>query len=81
MVGPRLSLQRIVASVDAMKTVKPDEPLKVEEVYNEVLADSFSKLGQDTTVVNRMLRLTNSSEDQSAFLKEGTSKEHSRHNI
>lgn len=32
----------------------------MEEVLNEVLADSFSKLVQDTTVVNRMLRLTNS---------------------
>ncbi len=32
----------------------------VEEVLNEVLADSFSKLEQDTTVVNRTLRLTNS---------------------
>ncbi len=32
----------------------------VEEVLNEVLADSFSKLVQDTTVVNRTLRLTNS---------------------
>lgn len=31
----------------------------LEKVVNEVLADSFSKLGQDTTVVNRMLRLTN----------------------
>lgn len=29
----------------------------VEDVVNEVLADSFSKLSQDTTVVNRMLRL------------------------
>lgn len=32
----------------------------IEEVINEVMADSFSKLVQDTTVVNRMLRLTNS---------------------
>lgn len=32
----------------------------LEEILNELLADSFSKLGQDTTVVNRMLRLTNS---------------------
>ncbi len=31
----------------------------LEKVVNEVLTDSFSKLGQDTTVVNRMLRLTN----------------------
>jgi uncharacterized lipoprotein YajG len=31
----------------------------LEKVVNEVLADSFSKLLQDTTVVNRMLRLTN----------------------
>lgn len=31
----------------------------LEKVVNEVLADSFSKLVQDTTVVNRMLRLTN----------------------
>lgn len=31
----------------------------VEEVLNEVLTDSFSKLVQDTTVANRMLRLTN----------------------
>jgi hypothetical protein len=29
----------------------------LEKVVNEVLADSFSKLVQDTTVVNRMLRL------------------------
>ncbi len=75
--GPRLSLQRIVAPVDAAKTMRPDEPLKVEEI----LADSFSKLVQDTTIVNRMLQLTNPSEDQSAFLKEGTSKEHCRHDI
>lgn len=32
----------------------------IEEVINEVMADSFSKLVQDTTVVNRMLQLTNS---------------------
>ena len=31
----------------------------LEKVVNEVLAVSFSKLVQDTTVVNRMLRLTN----------------------
>jgi uncharacterized lipoprotein YajG len=29
----------------------------LEKVVNEVLADIFSKLGQDITVVNRMLRL------------------------
>lgn len=29
----------------------------LEKVVNEVLTDSFSKLGQDTTVVNRMFRL------------------------
>lgn len=32
----------------------------LEEVLNEVLADSFSKLVQDTTAVNQMLRLTGS---------------------
>jgi len=31
----------------------------LEKVVNEVLAVSFSKLVEDTTVVNRMLRLTN----------------------
>lgn len=31
----------------------------LEKVVNEVLTDSFGKLVQDTTVVNRMLRLTN----------------------
>lgn len=31
----------------------------LEEVLNQVLSDSFSKLVQDTTVVNRTLRLTN----------------------
>ncbi|MDH5195195.1 MAG: YajG family lipoprotein [Nitrospira sp.] len=35
------------------------DPEDLEEVVNEVLADSFGKLVQDTTVVNRMLRLTN----------------------
>jgi uncharacterized lipoprotein YajG len=29
----------------------------VEDVVNEVLTDSFSKLTQDTAVVNRMFRL------------------------
>ena len=32
-------------------------PEGLEEVVNEVLTDSFGKLVQDTTVVNRMLRL------------------------
>lgn len=31
----------------------------LEKVVNEVLTDSFSKLVEDTTVVDRMLRLTN----------------------
>lgn len=35
------------------------DPEDMQEVVSEVLADSFSKLTQDTTVVNRMLRLTN----------------------
>lgn len=35
------------------------DPEDMQEVVSEVLADSFSKLMQDTTVVNRMLRLTN----------------------
>jgi hypothetical protein len=33
------------------------DPEDLEEVVNEVLADSFGKLVQDTTLVNRMLRL------------------------
>ncbi|NJN69079.1 MAG: hypothetical protein HC801_01350 [Nitrospira sp.] len=35
------------------------DPEDLEEVVNEVLAHSFSKLVQDTMVVDRMLRLTN----------------------
>ncbi len=35
------------------------EPEDVQAVINEVLADSFSKVMQDTSVVNRMLRLKN----------------------
>jgi hypothetical protein len=31
----------------------------LEKVVNEVLTDSFGKLVEDTTVVDRMLRLTN----------------------
>ena len=35
------------------------DPEDVQAVVNEVLADSFSKVMQDTSVVNRMLRLKN----------------------
>jgi hypothetical protein len=34
------------------------DPEDMQEVVSEVLTDSFSKLTQDTTVVNRTLRLT-----------------------
>jgi hypothetical protein len=36
------------------------DPDDVEAVVNEVLAGSFSKLTQDTTIVDRMLRLNTS---------------------
>lgn len=36
------------------------EPEGVQGVVNDVLSDSFGKLLQDTTIVNRMLRLRNS---------------------
>jgi len=35
------------------------DPEDMQEVVSEVLTDSFSKLTQDTTVVNRTIRLTN----------------------
>jgi hypothetical protein len=35
------------------------EPEDVQGVVNDVLSDSFGKLLQDTTIVNRTLRLRN----------------------
>lgn len=51
------SVVRMVLNGTGAEDVIWFEPHDVEDVVNEVLADSFSKLSQDTTVVNRMLRL------------------------
>lgn len=52
------SVVRMVLNGTGAEDVFWFDPDDVEAVVNEVLASSFSKLTQDTTVVNRMLRLT-----------------------
>ena len=52
------SVVRMVLNGTGADDVVWFDPDDVENVVNEVLADSFSKLTQDTAVVNRMLRLT-----------------------
>lgn len=51
------SVVRMVLNGSGSEDVFWFDPEDVEAVLNEVLADSFSKLTQDTTVANRMLRL------------------------
>ena len=51
------SVVRMVLNGTGAEDVFWFEPHDVEDVVNEVFADSFSKLSQDTMVVNRMLRL------------------------
>lgn len=51
------SVVRMVLNGSGSEDVFWFDPEAVEAVLNEVLADSFGKLTQDTTVVNRMLRL------------------------
>jgi hypothetical protein len=52
------SVVRMVLNGTGAEDVFWFDPDDVEAVVNEVLASSFSKLTQDTTVVNRMLRIT-----------------------
>lgn len=52
------SVVRMVLNGTGADDVVWFDPDDVENVVNKVLADSFSKLTQDTAVVNRMLRLT-----------------------
>ena len=52
------SVVRMVLNGTGAEDVFWFNPNDVEAVVNEVFASSFSKLTQDTTVVNRMLRLT-----------------------
>lgn len=51
------SVVRMVLNGSGSEDVFWFDPEDIEAVVNEVLADSFSKLMQDTTVANRMLRL------------------------
>lgn len=51
------SVVRMVLNGSGSEDVFWFDPEDVEAVLNEVLADSFSKLTQDTAVVNRMFRL------------------------
>lgn len=52
------SVVRMVLNGTGAEDVFWFDPDDAEAVVNEVLASSFSKLTQDTAVVNRMLRLT-----------------------
>ncbi len=55
--SPDDSIVRMTLNGAGSENVFWFDPEDLEEVVNEVLTDSFGKLVQDTTVVNRMLRL------------------------
>jgi hypothetical protein len=53
------SIVRMILNGSGTEDVFWFEPEDMQEIVNEVLTDSFGKLMQDTSVVNRTLRLNN----------------------